>query len=126
MPDLVRKYGEAWMAPDDEARLTVLEEIWADDGEYHNSFGGIAVGRGEFADVMAYGMGPGQYIEVSRWEASYQHNGRVLIPWRACCPTNMLLLTGTDVGEVDADGRLIRVTSFWDHYVEEAAAEACA
>lgn len=126
VPEIVRRYGDAWMARSDEARLAALAEIWADAGVYVDSFmDAPVVGRQALAEHMAFGFGPGQYLEISDWTAADTHSDRMRIRWRDCCPTGALLLTGTDVGEIDADGKFSRVTSFWDHYVEEAAAEAC-
>lgn len=126
VPQIVRRYGDAWMADSDEARLAALDEVWADAGVYVDSFmDAPVVGRQALAEHMAFGFGLDQYIEISGWTAADMHNDRVRIRWRDCCPTGVLLLTGADFGEIDADGRFSRLTSFWDHFVEEVAAEAC-
>jgi hypothetical protein len=125
VPPIIRRLGEAWMAPDQPTMLAVLEEIWANDGVYVNAFDEEPmVGRQAVADYMAFGMAD-NYLEITDWKPIYLHNDRVQIRWRDCCPNGTILLTGTEYGEFDSDGRFSRVTSFWDHYIEEVAAEAC-
>jgi hypothetical protein len=124
-PTLVRRLGDAWMAPDEATRLAVLEEIWADDGVYVNAFDEeLVVGRQAVAEYMAFGLAD-TYLEITDWKPIYFHNDRVQIPWRDCCPSGSILLTGTEYGEIDSAGRFSRVTSFWDHAIVEVAAEAC-
>ena len=125
VPPIVRRLGEAWMARDRATTLGVLEEIWAEDGVYVNAFDEApVVGRQAVADYMAFGMAD-NYLEITDWKPIYLHNDRVQIRWRDCCPNGTILLTGTEYGEFDSDGRFSRVTSFWDHYIEEVAADAC-
>lgn len=125
-PALVRLWGEAWMAPDEATRTEVLEEVWAEDGIYVNPYvEAPVIGREALAAAMAYGMGPGQYVEVTEWSPEDQHHDRLRIRWRQCCPSGVSLVQGTDVGEIDAEGRLERVTSFWNNAVELPADVAC-
>ena len=125
-PTVVRLWGEAWMAADEPARTEILEQIWAEDGFYADPFvDEPVIGREELAAHMAYGMGAGQYVEVSAWTPEDLHHERLRIRWRHCCPTGASLVQGTDVGEIDADGRLQRVTSFWNNEVELPADVAC-
>lgn len=124
-PPIVRRLGEAWMAPNQSTTLAILEEIWAEDGVYVNAFDEKpVVGRQALAEYMAFGMAE-NYLEITDWQPIYLHNDRVQIRWRDCCPNGTILLTGTEYGEFDSAGLFSRVTSFWDHYVEEAAAAAC-
>lgn len=125
VPPIVRRLGDAWMAPDRATTLAVLEEIWAEDAVYVNAFDeAFVVGRQAVADYMRFGMAD-NYLEITDWKPIYMHNDRVQIRWRDCCPDGTILLTGTEYGEFDSDGRFSRVTSFWDHYIEEVAAVAC-
>ena len=125
-PAIVRLWGDAWMAPDDATRAEILEEVWAEDGFYADPYvEAPVIGREALAAHMAYGMGPGQYVEVSAWTPADRHHDRLRIRWRHCCPSGVSLLQGTDVGEIDADRRLERVTSFWNNEVELPADAAC-
>jgi hypothetical protein len=125
VPPIVRRLGEAWMAPDQPTRLAIVDEIWAEDGVYVNAFDEeLVVGRQAVADYMAFGMAD-NYLEITDWKPIYLHNDRVQLRWRDCCPNGSVLLTGTEYGEFDSDGRFSRVTSFWDHYIEEVAADTC-
>lgn len=125
-PAIVRLWGAAWMAPDDAARRKILEAVWAVNGYYVDPYvEAPVIGREALADHMAYAMGPGQYVEVSAWTDSDVHHDRVRIRWRHCCPTGLSLLAGVDIGEIDSDRRLARVTSFWSNEVELPADAAC-
>jgi hypothetical protein len=125
VPPIIRRLGDAWMAPDQPTTLAILEEIWAEDGVYVNAFDEEpVVGRQAVAAYMAFGMAD-NYLEITDWKPIYLHNDRVQIRWRDCCPNGTILLTGTEYGEFDSDGRFSRVTSFWDQYIEEIAADAC-
>lgn len=125
-PALVRRYGDAWNAEDERTRRAALDEIWAEDGYYVDPFvEAPVIGRTALVAHMAYAMGPGHYVEVSAWTDADVHHDRVRIRWRHCCPTGALLLEGVDVGEIASDGRLQRVTSFWNTEVERPADVAC-
>ena len=125
VPQVVRRLGDAWMAPTQTTRLAILDEIWAEQGLYVNQFDEApVVGRAAVADYMAYGMAD-NYLEISAWDSADMHNDRIRIRWRDCCPEGGVLLTVTEFAELDSAGRYSRVTSFWDHYIEEVAGEAC-
>jgi hypothetical protein len=126
LPEIVRRYGDAWMAQSNLDRAAILDEIWADDGYYVNPFvEAPVIGRPALNDHMDYGMGPGQYIEVTSWADNSMHHDRIRIPWRVCCPNGVLLVEGDDIGEIDTEGRLSRVTSFWDNEVALPPDVAC-
>lgn len=125
-PKIVRLWGEAWMATDEAARTEALDEVWAEDGVYVNAYvEAPVVGREALAETMAFGIGPGQYVEVSEWTPEDLLDDRLRIRWRQCCPSGLSLVQGTDVGEIGADGRLERVTSFWNNAVALPADVAC-
>lgn len=125
-PDIVRLWGTAWMEPDDNARREILDEVWADDGYYVDPYvEAPVIGREALSDHMAYAMAPGQYVTVSAWTEVDVHHDRVRIRWRHCCPTGLSLVEGTDLGEIDSDRRLARVTSFWNNEVELPSDVAC-
>jgi hypothetical protein len=119
-PDLsvaepARTYRRAWNETDADARLTLLEEIWANDGTY--VVGEMAepiVGREALSDNIAsfgYG-GTGDYAEWRGWRPDNMHHDRVMMPWRVCSADGETLLEGTDFGVIDADGRLVEVVGF--------------
>jgi hypothetical protein len=126
LPEIVRRYGDAWMAEGSVDRAAILEEMWAEDGYYANPFvEAPVIGRQALNDHMDYGRGAGQYIEVTSWAENNIHHDRIRIPWRVCCPSGVVLVDGDDIGELDSDGRMRRVTSFWNDVVELPADVAC-
>ena len=125
-PTIVRKYGDAWMAIGNLDALIILNEIWAEDGYYVDPFvQAPVIGRFALSNHMSNAMAPGHYVEVKAWSADNLHHDRLWIPWRHCCPTGAILLEGDDIGEIDHDGRLSRVTSFWNNEVDLPADVAC-
>jgi len=126
LPELVRRYGDAWMAEGNADRAAILEEIWDEDAYYANPFvEAPVIGRQALSAHMDYGMADGQYIEVTSWAENNLHHDRIRIEWRVCCPKGVLLVEGDDFGEIDRDGRFRRVTSFWNNEVELPADSAC-
>ena len=126
VPPLIKRLGEAWNGTDFATRRAILDEVWAEDGLYQDPFSDGVVGRDALATVMRDGVGPGQYVELLRWDpAADMHHGAIRLAWRHCCPNGASLLEGTDMATVGADGRISRVVSFWSRYVEEPAEFAC-
>jgi hypothetical protein len=126
LPEIVRRYGDAWMAQSNEDRSAILDEIWAEDGYYADPYvEAPVIGRQALNDHMYYGMGPGQYIEITSWADNSMHHDRIRITWRDCCPSGVVLVEGDDIGEIDSEGRLSRVTSFWNNEVALPSDVAC-
>lgn len=124
IPEAVRLYGDAWNAQNGDERREILDEVWAEDGVYVDSFAeGPAVGRSGIKFVMDFGMVPSNYIELRAWSDADWHDGWFHARWRDCCPTGAVFLEGTEIGVIDEDGRLRQVTSFWEDMIECQAAE---
>lgn len=116
VPQPAAGFGLAWNETDDEARLAILTEIWADEGTHvQPEMGERIVGR----DAMDAHIGsfqrnrPGEYFEWREWHSGNLHHDRVLIPWRLCSSRGSTLLEGTDFGLIGADGRLVETTGFY-------------
>lgn len=111
-----RGFGLAWNETDDDARLAILEEIWADGGTHvQPELDERLVGRAamdEHIDAFQTNR-PGEYFEWRDWQPSNLHHDRVLIPWRLCAGDGTTLLEGTDFGIIGADGRLVETTGFY-------------
>lgn len=125
VPNLVRRLADAWHERDAAARRGILDEVWGEDAVYHSSYGDRVIGRDAMSDVMGFGLGPGQYIELRGWDDADLHHDTVRLAWRACCPSGLPLVEGTDFVAIGPDGRIARVVSFWGRFVEERAEVAC-
>jgi len=125
VPDLIRRLADAWHEPDSARRLAILDEVWAKDGVYQDPYSDPATGRAALSDVMGFGVAPGQYLELRSWEAGDLHHQRIRMSWRHCCPSGIPLLEGTDIATIGADGRITKVVSFWNEFIEAPAETAC-
>ena len=125
VPAIVARLADAWHEHDSVKRRAILDEVWAEDGEYHDPYGGDANGRDGLNAIMGFGVAPGQYIELRSWDESDMQQGSIRMAWRHCCPSGLSLLEGVDLLTLDSDGRIARDISFWSHFVEEPAEGAC-
>jgi hypothetical protein len=110
-----RGFGLAWNETDDDARLAILEEVWADEGtNAQPEFDDRLVGRAamdEHIDAFQTNR-PGEYFEWRDWDPSNLHHDRIMMPWRLCAADGTTLLEGTDFGLIGPDGRLVETTGF--------------
>jgi hypothetical protein len=116
LPRVVRQYLGAWNERDSEARVRILDDIWADDATYLESAGladGPVLGREEVSDLIAQNQGPeGTWFEPRAWYEGYAHHDLVVMPWRHCTPDGPTGVTGTDYAELDAQGRMTLAVGF--------------
>ena len=125
VPAIVARLADAWHEHDFAKRRAILNEVWAEDGDYHDPYGGDAGGRDALNAIMGFGVAPGQYIELRSWDESDMQQGSIRMAWRHCCPSGLSLLEGVDLLTLGSDGRIERDISFWSHFVEEPAEGAC-
>ena len=125
VPAIVARLADAWHEHDSVKRRAILDEVWAEDGEYHDPYGGDANGRDALNEIMGFGVAPGQYIELRSWDESDMQQGSIRMAWRHCCPSGISLLEGVDLLTLGSDGRIGRDISFWSRFVEEPAVGAC-
>jgi hypothetical protein len=122
VPPIVGRYGAAWNTPAGPARDAIVDEIASDESTYVNSFDERpSVGRAEIKSLIDYGMVPGNYIELSAWGDADHHDGWFHARWRDCTDDGEVFLEGTEILHVN--GKLERISSFWNEYIECVAAE---
>lgn len=116
LPQVVRHYLAAWNEHDAEARLRILDDIWAEDATYLESPGladGSVLGREEMSDLIAQNQGPeGTWFEPRAWHEGYAHHDLLVMPWRHCTPDGPSGSIGTDYAEVDGQGHVTRAVGF--------------
>lgn len=124
VPSIVGQYGAAWNTPAGPARDAIVDEIANDESTYINSFDEHpSVGRAEIKSLIDYGMVAGNYIELTAWGDADHHDGWFHARWRDCSANGRIFLEGTDILHVGRDGKLDRISSFWNEYIECVAAE---
>ncbi len=110
----VRRYGEAWAEGDAARRLAQLAEIWADEGVYVDAEIPEGVkGREALSAHISESFKelPGLAITATTEVAAL--GDRAWYRWSATA-ANEEPFTGTDFIEFAPDGRITRVTNFFD------------
>lgn len=108
--EVVEAYQQGWMADGDDQRR-LLEVALTDDAELVQP-NGRSGGRDAIVLRIA-GLGarwPGAHVEIT--SGLDEHHGFVRYSWNLRT-TDSVVLTGFDVGELAADGRLRRVVQFF-------------
>lgn len=111
--DGIGAYGQAWLEPDEERRSRLLERAWAPDAVYCDPLD-VVVGRdalgahiGAFQRSMAGGR-----VDVTS-EAT-RHHDSAHFRWAITDAAGAQVLSGFDVVQLDDDGRITRLTGFFD------------
>ena len=112
--EAVRRYDEAWAETDSVARKAILAEIWAEDGIYVDPDVPDGV-RGsdalsDFIDLSNEEM-PGLTLEAASDPVFLGPRG--WYGWRATTGDGEAF-DGIDFFEFGADGRIERLTNFYD------------
>ncbi len=108
--EVVEAYQQAWLAEGAERRR-LLQLSLTEDAELVQP-NGRSVGRDAIEQRIA-GLGerwPGAHSEVT--SGTEEHHGFVRYSWNLRTPDSVVL-TGFDVGELAADGRIRRVVQFF-------------
>lgn len=102
----------AYNETDAEARLALLEEAFSPAGRLIDPPLDAAGHRG-ISEMMGtvHRQFPGHTFRRS--SGVDEHHGHVRYAWELLTPDGQVALDGMDVGELDAGGRLVRVTGFF-------------
>jgi hypothetical protein len=111
--DGIGAYGKAWLEPDEGRRRQLLERAWAPDAVYCDPLDHV-VGRealvahiGAFQQSMAGGR-----VEVT--SEAVRHHDSAHFCWAITDAAGVQVLTGFDVVQLDDEGRITRLTGFFD------------
>jgi hypothetical protein len=110
--DVVTAYCAAWNEAEEHGRRRLLEQSWADDGEYCDPMATV-VGRDAFVAHLAgfQERMPGARIE--RTSGVDEHDGWLRFAWEIVGEDGAAVLEGFDVGQLAPDGRLQRIVGFF-------------
>lgn len=110
--DVVNSYLAAWNEPDAAKRASHLAAAWADDGVYVDPVS-RGEGRAELDAIITgfHAQRPGSRIALM--SGIDQHHDQIRFRWDFLDETGKALVSGIDVGEVAADGRLSKIAGFW-------------
>lgn len=104
-------YVEAWHTPDAQRRRALLDRCWADDGSYTDPTN-RAHGREELLSLIAAFRARLPGARISLTSGVDGHDGMVRFRWVFVQPDGTRR-EGFDIGELDNDGRLRRITGFF-------------
>ena len=117
----VERWFTALNEIDGAARAALVEEVWTANGRWvdppfegagHEAINGMV-------DAIYEQFPDHRFRRASAIDA---HHDSLRIGWELVSPDGDVVIAGTDVGVVDDDGRLARVTGFFGPLPDEAAA----
>ena len=116
--DSIAAYGAAWLETDERARLALLEQAWAPEAVYCDPLALVA-GRDALAAHIAATQAalPGGRIEVTG--DPVRHHDSAFFRWMMTDGSGSTVMTGIDVVQLDDDGRIQRLTGFFDSEIEQ-------
>lgn len=105
-------YLAAWNETDANHRAELIEQVWAQDGQLIDP-PLAAQGHQGISDMIAalHTQFPGHRFR--RASGIDSHHDQLRVAWELVAPDGQVALAGTDVGEVDGQGRLRRITGFF-------------
>jgi hypothetical protein len=113
MTDPIAAYGAAWLETDPEQRMRHLEAAWSDDAVYSDPLAHVA-GRTALHEHIGGTQAalPGSRIAVT--STPVRHHDSAFFRWTMTGPDGAVVMTGFDVVQLADDGRIARLTGFFD------------
>lgn len=109
--DGIGAYGLAWVEADPSRRADLLERAWAPDAVYPlvhlTGREALSTHIGQTQQELA-----GGHVEVTG--EAVRHHDSAHFPWAVRDVGGATVLTGFDVCQLDGEGRITRLTGFFD------------
>lgn len=109
---VVDAYLSAWNETDPARRLQLVRQVWAEDGQLVDP-PAAAQGHAGISDLHAALQAQFPGHRFRRATGVDDHHDTLRFGWQLVAPDGGVALTGLDVGELAADGRLRRITGFF-------------
>ncbi len=110
----VHRYDEVWAEPDQAARLAVLSEIWAENGVYVDpEVPNGVVGAAALSDFITTSFDEMPGLAIKATTELVVLGDRGWYRWEATTADGETF-DGVDFVEFDTDGRIGRLTNFYD------------
>ena len=108
----VDTYFAAWNETGAARRGTLIEQVWAEEGRLIDP---PLTGEGHqgISDMIAAAHGQFPGCRFRRVSAVDTHHDQLRVAWELVTPEGAVAVAGTDVGEVDEQGRLVRMVGFF-------------
>jgi len=106
-------YVAAWAETDPARRMALLRQCWSESGLFADAMGS-AEGRANLDGYIAAAQRfmPGTRLE--RLGGATLVLDRARFAWRTSAPTGAVIGQGVNFAEFDAEGRIARLSGFWD------------
>ncbi len=121
LTQLIDTHLTAWTEPDAQRRAELVARVWSEDGRLVDPpFAGEGhAGISEMGAMLQQQFAGHRFRRVSAVDAHHDH---LRFAWELVGPDGTVALSGIDVGELDGDGRLRRITGFFGELPEREAA----
>lgn len=111
--DGIGAYGQAWLEPDPDRRLALLERAWAVGAVYCDPLAFVTGGQG-LSDHIGQTQDSLNGGQVSVTAEATRHHDSAHFPWAITDASGAPVMSGFDVVQLDDDGRITRLTGFFD------------
>lgn len=110
---IAQTYVAAWAETDESRRRELIEQVWAERGEYLAPTTDALVGREALSGRISgfQQRFPGNRIVMT--SGIDGHHDRLRYSWAWLDGEGKLVLEGLDIGEIGPDSRLTRVTEYF-------------
>ncbi len=110
--ELLEGYFAMWRETDPSARAILIGKAFAPEGRHVDPMAD-AHGHDELNEMVSniHSHYPG--FSIDRISGIDQHGSQLRFAWKVDLADGTNLVTGLDVAELAADGRLARVAGFW-------------
>jgi SnoaL-like domain len=109
-------YLASWNETDASKRAELIAQAWAADGRYVDPQADVE-GHDAFAELVAAVQERFPGYRFRRTGDADVHHDQARFGWELVAPDGAVALSGLDVAELAGDGRLRRVTGFFDALV---------
>lgn len=113
MTDAISAYGAAWVETDDDRRAAHLEVAWAQDAVYCDPLA-VVQGRAALSDHIAATQASIAGGQIAVTSEPVRHHDSAFFRWTMTDADGAVVMTGFDVVQLDDDGRIARLTGFFD------------
>jgi hypothetical protein len=120
LPDVVADFVKAWGTPDADERAALLKASFSADGVYTDPAQSLA-GRDALGTAIASLQKSMPGAALTATSGIDQMRGQYRVAWKLVSGDGTTVQSGEDEGEVGADGKITRVTGFFDPAVAGTA-----
>ena len=111
--DGIGAYGQAWLETDPQERRRLLERAWAPGAVYCDPLDHVE-GRDALSRHIAATQAALAGGRVAVTSTPVRHHDSAFFRWAITDAGGAVVLTGFDVVQLDDDGRIARLTGFFD------------